>query len=61
MKIFIKCSAQSVGRLSVCCQDFNTLMKSSELIEPSKTVVKVEKETGKPFSEAVDLQTLNLF
>eukprot|EP01050_Picozoa_sp_SAG11_P067276 SAG11_NODE_47897_length_126_cov_424.740741_1_plen_41_part_11 len=26
LKIFIKCSAQSVGRLSVCCQDFNTLM-----------------------------------
>eukprot|EP01050_Picozoa_sp_SAG11_P062433 SAG11_NODE_42046_length_185_cov_159.395349_1_plen_33_part_10 len=23
--------------------------------------MKVEKETGKPFSEAVDLQTLNLF
>eukprot|EP01050_Picozoa_sp_SAG11_P061010 SAG11_NODE_40390_length_202_cov_78.805825_1_plen_61_part_01 len=26
-KIFDKCSAQSVGRLSVCCQDFNTLLK----------------------------------
>eukprot|EP01050_Picozoa_sp_SAG11_P021365 SAG11_NODE_3789_length_2224_cov_2.889412_1_plen_76_part_10 len=25
--IFNECSAQSVGRLSVCCQDFNTLLK----------------------------------
>eukprot|EP01050_Picozoa_sp_SAG11_P016310 SAG11_NODE_2210_length_3683_cov_5.278181_3_plen_81_part_00 len=49
--IFNGCSAQSVGRLSVCCQDFNTLLK--DRVEQSKTIMKVEKKTGKPFSEAV--------
>eukprot|EP01050_Picozoa_sp_SAG11_P016748 SAG11_NODE_2325_length_3521_cov_4.278995_1_plen_67_part_10 len=51
--IFAQCLGKPVAHLCVSCADFNTLMKSSELIEPSKTVVKVEKETGKPFSEAV--------
>eukprot|EP01044_Picomonas_judraskeda_P029674 COSAG03_NODE_10372_length_655_cov_0.406475_1_plen_122_part_00 len=58
LKIFNECSAQSVGRLSVCCQDFNTLLK--DRIAQSKTIYTVEKKIKKPFSEAVNLQRLDL-
>eukprot|EP01050_Picozoa_sp_SAG11_P042133 SAG11_NODE_19252_length_470_cov_356.757412_1_plen_72_part_01 len=55
--IFNKCSAQSVGRLSVCCQDFKTLLKGRNG-QAGYTIMKVENKTGKPFSEAVNLQRL---
>eukprot|EP01047_Picozoa_sp_COSAG01_P112747 COSAG01_NODE_41478_length_453_cov_0.596591_1_plen_84_part_01 len=58
-KIFNECSAQSVGRLSVCCQDFNKLLKDRNG-QAGYTIMKVEKKTGKPFSEAVNLQQLYL-
>eukprot|EP01050_Picozoa_sp_SAG11_P060225 SAG11_NODE_39465_length_231_cov_13.318182_1_plen_71_part_10 len=55
LKIFNQCSAQSVGRLSVCCQDFKTLLKGRNG-QAGYTIMKVENKTGKPFSEAVNLQ-----
>eukprot|EP01048_Picozoa_sp_COSAG05_P021794 COSAG05_NODE_4126_length_1662_cov_0.937300_1_plen_102_part_10 len=58
LKIFNECSAQSVGRLSVCCQDFNTLLK--DRVPQAKTIFMVEEFTEEPFSESVSLLELNL-
>eukprot|EP01050_Picozoa_sp_SAG11_P035399 SAG11_NODE_12962_length_676_cov_34.464471_1_plen_191_part_01 len=57
--IINECSALSVGRLSVCCQDFNTLLK--DRVPQAKTIFMIELTTYEPFdSESVNLLELNL-